>query len=139
MAGGSPLYAGSLGTQVVKVIARTGPRAEQARSGGLPAVTVPFHCPAHKDYLPSIGTLHFRLTGHPRDGHLLVAQLLGPFPQEVSKRLDVFAPALFHGMTMETFSDLDLSCTPPLSSPWDPLEVAARHWCRTVATDSERG
>lgn len=143
IAGVTRLYAGSLGTQVVKVfdqvIARTGLRAGQARSAGLPALTVPFHCPAHKDYLPGAGTLHFRLTGDRHDGRLLGAQLLGPFPQEVSKRLDVLATALFHGMTMETLSDLDLSYTPPLSSPWDPLQMAAQHWCRTVATGAEGG
>jgi NADPH-dependent 2,4-dienoyl-CoA reductase/sulfur reductase-like enzyme len=143
IAGGSHLYAGSLGTQVVKVfdqvIARTGLRAEQARSEGLPAITIPFQGPSHKDYLPGAGTLHFRLTGDRRDGRLLGAQLIGPFPQEVSKRLDVLATAIFHGMTMETLSDLDLSYTPPLSSPWDPLQMAAQHWCRTVAAGNEEG
>jgi NADPH-dependent 2,4-dienoyl-CoA reductase/sulfur reductase-like enzyme len=143
IAGGSRLYAGSLGTQVVKVfdqvIARTGLRAEQARSEGLPAITIPFQGPAHKDYLPGAGTLHFRLTGDRRDDRLLGAELLGPLPQEVSKRLDVLATALFHGMTMESLSDLDLSYTPPLSSPWDPLQMAAQHWCRTVATGAEGG
>ena len=143
MLGGSRLFAGSLGTQVVKVfdqvIARTGLRVEEARAEGLPAVTVPFDCPAHKDYLPGAGTLHFRLTGDPRDRRLLGAQILGPFLQEVSKRFDVLATALFHGMTMEALSDLDLSYTPPLSSPWDPLQMASQHWSRTVAASDEGG
>ena len=141
--GGNRLFAGSLGTQVVKVfdqvIARTGLRVQEARSEGLPAVTLPFDCPAHKDYLPGAGTLHFRLTGDPRDGRLLGAQILEPFPQEVSKRFDVLATALFHGMTMEALSDLDLSYTPPLSSPWDPLQMASQHWGRTVAASSGEG
>ena len=34
--------------------------------------------------------------------------------------VDIFAAALFHGMSVEGFNDLDLSYTPPLSSPWDP-------------------
>ena len=55
------------------------------------------HCPAHKDSLPSSGTLHFRFTGDCRDGRLLGAQLLGPFPQELSKRLDVLAPGTERG------------------------------------------
>lgn len=29
-------------------------------------------------------------------------------------------------MTMEQISDLDLSYTPPLSSPWDPVQMAAQ-------------
>jgi NADPH-dependent 2,4-dienoyl-CoA reductase/sulfur reductase-like enzyme len=141
--GGERIYAGSLGTQVVqvfdRVIARTGLRAAQARSEGLPAVTVPFHCPAHKDYLPGAGTLHFRLCGDPRSSRLLGAQVLGPSGQEVSKRLDVLATALFHGMTMEGISDLDLSYTPPLSSPWDPLQMASQHWSRTISSVNTGG
>lgn len=31
-----------------------------------------------------------------------------------------------HGMTVEDPSDLDLSDTPPLSSPWDPVQMAAQ-------------
>jgi len=29
-------------------------------------------------------------------------------------------------MTVEKFSQLDLSYTPPLSSPWDPVQTAAQ-------------
>jgi hypothetical protein len=31
-------------------------------------------------------------------------------------------------MTVEQMSDLDLSYTPPLSSPWDPVQMAAQLW-----------
>jgi hypothetical protein len=27
-------------------------------------------------------------------------------------------------------NDIDLSCTPPLSSPWDPTQLAAQAWAR---------
>jgi hypothetical protein len=43
-------------------------------------------------------------------------------------RLDVLATALFHGMGVAELSDLDLSYTPPLSSPWDLLQMAAQAW-----------
>jgi NADPH-dependent 2,4-dienoyl-CoA reductase/sulfur reductase-like enzyme len=139
--GGDRLFAGSLGTQVIKVfdqvIARTGLRAEEALAEGLPAITIPFRSPAHKSYLPWAGELHIRLTGDSRDGRLLGAQMLGPFPQEVSKRLDVLATALFHGMTIEALSDLDLSYTPPLSSPWDPIQMAGQEWGRAVSAGSK--
>jgi hypothetical protein len=26
--------------------------------------------------------------------------------------------------------DMDLSYTPPLSSPWDPLQIAAQEWIK---------
>jgi len=139
--GGNRLYPGTLGTQVVKVfdrvVARTGLRDQEARLEGLDPLTVPFECSSHKAYYPGAGRLHFRITGDRRDGHLLGAQLMGPWGEEVSKRVDTFANALFHGMNVDAISDLDLSYTPPLSSPWDPVQMAAQAWegqCRTLAS-----
>jgi len=54
--------------------------------------------------------------------------LLGHKDSEVSKRIDIFATALFHKMTVESLNDLDLSYTPPLSSPWDPVQMGAQAW-----------
>jgi hypothetical protein len=31
-------------------------------------------------------------------------------------------------MTVEGLNQLDLSYTPPLSSPWDPVQMAAQAW-----------
>jgi hypothetical protein len=50
--------------------------------------------------------------------------LIGHWKSEISKRVDIFAAALFHNMTVESLSELDLSYTPPLSSPWDPVQMA---------------
>ena len=47
---------------------------------------------------------------------------------EVSKRIDVFASAIHHGMSVEEVSEFDLSYTPPLSSPWDPVQIATQAW-----------
>jgi hypothetical protein len=38
------------------------------------------------------------------------------------------------GMSVEAVSDLDLSYTPPLSSPWEPVQMAAQFWSRTGFT-----
>jgi hypothetical protein len=43
--------------------------------------------------------------------------MLGRYRSEVSKRVDVLVAALFHEMKIEDLVDLDLSYTPPLSSP----------------------
>ncbi len=48
--------------------------------------------------------------------------MIGSYRAEVSKRIDIFATALFNGMTVESLNHLDLSYTPPLSSPWDPVQ-----------------
>ncbi|MFW5787642.1 MAG: CoA-disulfide reductase, partial [Halanaerobiales bacterium] len=41
-------------------------------------------------------------------------------------RIDIFASAIYNEMTIEEFSDLDLSYTPPLSSPWDPVQMVVQ-------------
>lgn len=48
----------------------------------------------------------------------------------MSKRIDTYATALFHEMKVEDLNDLDLSYTPPLGSPWDPMQMAAQVWSR---------
>jgi len=45
----------------------------------------------------------------------------------------VFAAALFSGLAIDELNDLDLSYTPPLGSPWDPVQMAAQAWVRLQA------
>jgi hypothetical protein len=54
--------------------------------------------------------------------------MTGFWKSEVSKRIDVFASALFHRMRIDEVNDLDLSYTPPLGSPWDAVQLAAQAW-----------
>jgi NADPH-dependent 2,4-dienoyl-CoA reductase/sulfur reductase-like enzyme len=130
--GGESELAGSLGTQVVKVfdlvIARTGLRHDEATRENLQPFTVESVMNDHKAYYPGATQLRARVTGDRDTGKLLGAQLLGAWGAEVSKRVDVFATALFHDMKVAELSDLDLSYTPPLSSPWDPVQMAAQAW-----------
>jgi hypothetical protein len=56
--------------------------------------------------------------------------MLGVLATEVAKRIDVVATALFHGMNMDGLNDLDLAYTPPVSSPWDPLQMSAQAWVK---------
>ena len=55
---------------------------------------------------------------------------MGHVSSEVSKRVDVVATAIFSGLKVEELSDIDLSYTPPLSSPWDPVQMAAQAWSK---------
>lgn len=130
--GGVREFQGSLGTQVVKVfdlaVARTGLRDVEARDGGFDPLTVesaPWH---HKAYYPGAHRLHIRVTGDRRTGRLLGAQIVGHWQAEVAKRIDIFATALFHEMTVEGMNDLDLSYTPPMAAPWDAIQEAAQAW-----------
>ena len=57
-------------------------------------------------------------------------QILGHVSGQVAKRIDTLATAIYHRMTVAEVSDLDLSYTPPLSSPWDPVQIACQAWER---------
>jgi hypothetical protein len=57
----------------------------------------------------------------------------GPWQAEVAKRIDIYAAALFHEMTVDAINDLDLSYTPPFGSPWDTVHIAVQDWERSRA------
>jgi NADPH-dependent 2,4-dienoyl-CoA reductase/sulfur reductase-like enzyme len=130
--GGQREFQGSLGTQVVKVfdlaIARTGLREEEARQAGYEPMTVSFETWDHKVYYPGAHPIKIRVTADVNTKAILGAQIIGHYKGEVAKRIDIFATAIFHRMTIEQLNDLDLSYTPPLSSPWDPVQMAAQAW-----------
>ena len=121
--GGNREFAGSLGTQVVKIFdqaaARTGLRDHEALAAGFDPVTVGTEADDHKAYYPGSHRIHLRFTGDRATGRLLGVQLFGHKHAEIAKRVDIAAAAIFHGMTVDEVSDLDLSYTPPLGSPWD--------------------
>jgi NADPH-dependent 2,4-dienoyl-CoA reductase/sulfur reductase-like enzyme len=139
--GGDRSFGGSLGTQVVKVfelaVARTGLRDPEAQAAGLDPVTVGSTQDDHKAYYPGAHHLQLRITGDQASGRLLGAQLVGDHRAEVAKRIDIPANALFHHMTVDGLSDLDLSYTPPFGSPWDAIQLAAQAW--TQARQSPAG
>jgi hypothetical protein len=124
--GGHRVFEGSVGTQVVKVfdlaIARTGLRDVEARQAGFDPITVETETWDHKAYYPGAPRIRLRVTGDRQTGQLLGAQILGPWQAEVAKRIDVYATALFAGMSVDAVSDLDLSYTPPFGSPWDAVQ-----------------
>jgi NADPH-dependent 2,4-dienoyl-CoA reductase/sulfur reductase-like enzyme len=130
--GGSRQFAGSLGTQVVKVFdlvaARTGLRDHKALAAGFEPLTVVSQADDHKAYYPGSRPITMRYTGDRRTGRLLGLQLVGHLGSEVAKRVDIAATALFEQLTVDAISDLDLSYTPPLGSPWDALQTGAQTW-----------
>jgi NADPH-dependent 2,4-dienoyl-CoA reductase/sulfur reductase-like enzyme len=132
--GGTREFAGSLGTQVVKIFdhaaARTGLRDHEARAAGYDPVTTGSEADDHKAYYPGSHRIAMRFTGDKATGRLLGVQLFGHRHAEVAKRIDIAATAIFHGMTTDAISDLDLSYTPPLGSPWDAVQMGAQAWVR---------
>ena len=142
--GGNREFAGSLGTQVVKIFdqaaARTGLRDDEARAAGFDPVTITSEADDHKAYYPGSHRIQTRFTGDRATGRLLGVQLFGHKHAGIAKRIDIAAAAIFHAMTVEGLSDLDLSYTPPLGSPWDAVQVKAaplaqsRPCCSCVST-----
>ena len=132
--GGSRDYAGSLGTQVVKIFdmvaSRTGVRDHEAQVAGFDPVTVECEADDHKAYYPGSQRIRMRYTGDRTTGRLLGVQLFGHRNAEVAKRIDTAAAAIFNGMTVDAMSDLDLAYTPPLGSPWDAVQAGAQAWVR---------
>ncbi|MFG6446597.1 FAD-dependent oxidoreductase [Microbacterium sp. P07] len=140
--GGAARFAGSVGTQVVKVFdlvaSRTGLRQHEALDAGFIAATTQAVADDHKRYYPGAQPISIRITGDTGTGRLLGAQLVGRLGTETAKRVDTYATALFAGLTVEQISDLDLSYTPPLGSPWDAVQVATQSWSRDTRPTGAR-
>jgi NADPH-dependent 2,4-dienoyl-CoA reductase/sulfur reductase-like enzyme len=134
--GGDRQFAGSLGTQVVKIFgqaaARTGLRDHEAKAAGFDPVTVGFQADDHKAYYPGSHRITMRVTGDRATGRLLGMQLFGHKDAEIAKRIDIAATAIYSQMTVDAVSDLDLSYTPPLGSPWEAVQMGAQAWTRAT-------
>jgi NADPH-dependent 2,4-dienoyl-CoA reductase/sulfur reductase-like enzyme len=134
--GGNRQFAGSLGTQVVKIFdqaaARTGLRDHEAAAAGFDPVTIETQADDHKAYYPGSHRITIRVTGDRATGRLLGMQLFGHKNAEIAKRVDIAAAAIFNTMTVDAVSDLDLSYTPPLGSPWDAVQAGAQAWTRAI-------
>ena len=134
--GGNRAFAGSLGTQVVKVFdqaaARTGLRDHEAQAAGFDPVTVESAADDHKAYYPGSHRITMRVTGDRASGQLLGMQLFGHKHAEIAKRIDIAATAIFSNMAVGDMSDLDLSYTPPRGSPWEAVQMGTQAWDREV-------
>jgi NADPH-dependent 2,4-dienoyl-CoA reductase/sulfur reductase-like enzyme len=138
--GGEREFAGALGTQSLKIfdlaVARTGLLDHEARAAGFDPVTIETTANDHKAYYPGAVPLTIRISGDRTTGRILGAQILGHRKAEISKRVDIVAAALYQNGQVDDLNDMDLSYTPPFSSPWDPVQIAAQAWLRAVAAEA---
>jgi NADPH-dependent 2,4-dienoyl-CoA reductase/sulfur reductase-like enzyme len=135
--GGRPArFAGVLGTAMTKVgdleVARTGLCTTQAEDAGYDFRTELIESSTRAGYYPGSAPIHVKLITERGSGLLLGAQVVGG--PGSGKRIDVFATAIWAGMTAEELSGSDLSYAPPFSPTYDPVVVAAR-----VASRVEHG
>lgn len=127
VSGGEAVFEGVVGTTITKAfdlgVAVTGLTEKSARELGRPAKSVSIEHGSRAHYYPSPGPVRIKLVWDTQDGRLLGAQIAGPVAE--AKRIDVFATALHHGLTIEDLQRLDLSYAPPFAPVWDPILVAA--------------
>lgn len=125
-------FKGVVGTQVLNVfdlvIARTGLLEEEAKQARYSPYSTTIVVDDHKAYYPGSSKITIRITGDKDTKQLLGAQLIGFYGSEVAKRNDIYATAIHNGMTVEEFSDLDLSYSPPVGAPWDAVQQATQEW-----------
>ncbi len=122
-------FPGVLGTAITKVceleLARTGLTEAEAAAAGIDAVAALTRSTTLSGYMPGSTDMHIKVVAGRGSGRLLGAQICGG--PTAAKRIDVFAAALWSGMSLEELEFADLSYAPPFSSTWEPVQIAARN------------
>jgi NADPH-dependent 2,4-dienoyl-CoA reductase/sulfur reductase-like enzyme len=126
--GGYATFPGVLGTAVSKVceveVARTGLSEAELADLGLEWEQAAVDSTTRAGYFPGAAPIRTKVLAERRSGRLLGAQIVGK--EGAAKRIDVFATALWNGMTVDEMINMDLSYAPPFSPVWDPVLIATR-------------
>lgn len=127
IAGGDDSFGGVLGTAVTRFgsleIGVTGLTERDAAKAGFDAVGVVTESVTRAHYYPGAQPIRIKVVSERASGKLLGAQIVGG--EAAGKRIDVFATALWNGMTVDEIGGMDLSYAPPFSPVWDPVLLAA--------------
>ena len=127
IAGGDDSFGGVLGTAVTRFgsleIGVTGLTERDAVKAGFDAVGVVTESVTRAHYYPGAQPIRIKVVAERASGRLLGAQIVGG--EAAGKRIDVFATALWNGMTVDEIGGMDLSYAPPFSPVWDPVLLAA--------------
>jgi NADPH-dependent 2,4-dienoyl-CoA reductase/sulfur reductase-like enzyme len=120
-------FENALGTSMIRCLdlelAKTGVTAREAKAASMQAETVTIQSNSHARYYPDPVPLTIKLCYDPATRVVLGAQLMGR--KECAWRVDVFACAVDRGMRAEELGFLDLGYSPPFSSVWDAIHIAA--------------
>ncbi len=118
-------YKGILGTAIAKfkdlTFATTGYNEKTLKEKGFDYLCYYLVSQNHASYYPDAKEMYIKVLGD-RNGKLLGAQVVGF--NGVDKRIDLFATAIYSGLTFEDLESLDLAYAPPFSSAKDPVIVA---------------
>ena len=126
IAGIDSVYKNTQGTAICKIFdltaAVTGLNEKSAKRWGIPFLKSYTHGTSHAGYYPGAYPLSIKILFDPKSGKLLGAQVIGK--DGVDKRIDVFATALRHGLTVYDLAELELAYAPPYGSAKDPVNMA---------------
>jgi CoA-dependent NAD(P)H sulfur oxidoreductase len=121
-------FFGAIGTTVLKVfelnVARTGLTTHDAAVERMDVVSARIEAEDRTSYYPGARKLWVKLIVERTGRKLVGAQAVGY--GDASKRIDVAATAITAGMRIDELAQLDLAYSPPYSSLWDAVLVAAQ-------------
>lgn len=128
LGGGDATFPGTLNTSITKVcdleISAVGLRESDAAEAGIDAVSGTARGTTTAGYMPQATPMTIRAVAERGTGRLLGAQIVGG--PGAGKRIDVFATAIWNGMTASELEWTDLAYAPPFSGTWDLVAIAAR-------------
>lgn len=114
-----------LGTTITKLFSltagMTGLSEKALEDEEIPFNTVVHESRTNAGYYPDHGTILIRVHYHPETRQILGAQAVGD--KGVDKRMDVLATAMLGNLTIDDLAALELSYSPPYSSPKDPINM----------------
>lgn len=114
-----------LGTTITKLFSltagMTGLSEKTLQDEGITFHTVVHEGRTNAGYYPDHGTILIRVHYDPKTRKILGAQAVGD--KGVDKRMDVIVTAMMGNLTIDDLSALELSYSPPYSSPKDPINM----------------
>lgn len=118
-------FNGFLGTTITKLFSLTagftGQTEKTLQDEGIEFETVSHHGRTNAGYYPEHGTITLCVHYDRQTRLILGAQAVGD--RGVDKRIDVIATAMMGRMTVDDLAALELSYSPPYSSPKDPVNM----------------
>jgi NADPH-dependent 2,4-dienoyl-CoA reductase/sulfur reductase-like enzyme len=125
---------GVVGTAVFRVfemeVARTGLTPREAEKAGFEPAEKMIKTSSRAHAHPGSSPIYVSLVGDKKTGLLLGAQMVGR--EGVAHRINAPAVALHARMTVEDFSQTDLSYAPPFGPTWDPCLIAANQLLKVL-------
>ncbi|MGE7623072.1 FAD-dependent oxidoreductase [Viridibacillus sp. NPDC096237] len=128
MVGDVETFKGIVGTSVAKffhlTLGRTGLSEKETQKLGLDYEVYKQKATDIAGFYPGKQEIELKFIYQKTKQKLLGAQIIGG--NGVDKRIDVFATALYHEMTLNDLLDLDLAYSPPYNGVWDPIQQIAK-------------